>query len=183
MTTHRFQFPGLSLGRRSFRRMGLGLGGIFWVTVGLMGLPAIIRAPGGQSLAQQSHRIPSRSSPERSPVIIHPPVIWPYPYPYPPRTRIRERVRVVFAALGSDWAAVYLDGRLIYRAYNHNRQESIYLRPGGYRLEVTGVVRADVWASGYLDVGRNDANLLVIRFSKTGGVQVVGAPEVWVPDQ
>ena len=92
-------------------------------------------------------------------------------------------MRVVFEALGSDWGAVYLDDRLIYRAYNHNRQESIYIRPGGYRLEITGVVRADVWASGYLDVGRNDANLLVIRFSKTGGVQVVGDPYVWVPDQ
>jgi|GEM_PF-1128742 len=172
---------GQSLGRRAFRRVRCALGGIAWATVGLAGLPAMVGASGSPSLAQTSHRHPTHTSPGRSPVMIHPPVLWPYPYPYPPSTR--ERVRVVFEALGSDWGAVYLDDRLIYRAYNHNRQESIYIRPGGYRLEITGVVRADVWASGYLDVGRNDANLLVIRFSKTGGVQVVGDPYVWVPDQ
>ena len=111
--------------------------------------------------------------------IIRSPVVWPYPYP----TSTQHRVRVIFEAQGSDWGAVYLDDRLIYRAYNHNRQESIQVRPGGYRLEITGVARSDVWASGYLDLGRDHSRLVVIRFSKDHGVQVSGDPYVWIPDQ
>lgn len=178
MGSRRPQFLSPTPRRRSWQHLALAVGGV-WTTLGLIGLPALTGAPGGLSLAQQRSRIPSQ--PGRRAIIIHPPVVWPYPYPYP--TSNRRRVRVVFEALGSDWGAVYLDDRLIYRAYNHNRQESIDIRPGGYYLEITGVARADVWASGYLDVGRGDANLLVIRFSKAGGVEVVGDPYVWVPDQ
>jgi hypothetical protein len=112
-------------------------------------------------------------------IIIGPPIPWPYPRPLPQR----ETVRVEFDAEGRDWGAVYLDGRLIYRPHNFNRQEIIHLRPGGYRLEITGVVRADLWASGYLDIGRDNSQIVVIRFSKTGGVQVSGSPYVWIPDE
>ena len=153
-----------------------------WRTAaGLVSLPILLGVWGSPCRAQSYHQ--SRLALERGPSTIilhpHPPVVWPHPR----STSSRSRVRVVFDALGADWGAVYLDGRLIYRAYNHNRQESIYIRPGGYYLEITGVVRADVWASGYLDVGRNNANLLVIRFSKDGGVQVAGDANVWVPDR
>jgi hypothetical protein len=182
MVTHSHHLPGLSLGRHALRRFGLALGGTLWATAGLVGIPAMLGAPASQSLAQTSQGNSSHPSQGRSTIIIRPPIIWPYPYPTYP-TSNRQRVRVVFEALGSDWGAVYLDDRLIYRPHNHNREKSVYIQPGGYRLEVTGVVRSDVWASGYLDVGRSDANLLVIRFSKTGGVQVVGDPYVWVPDQ
>jgi hypothetical protein len=112
-------------------------------------------------------------------IIIHPPIFWPYPRPIPRR----EPVRIEFDAQGTDWGAVYLDGRLIYRPHNFNRQETLYLQPGGYYLEVTGVVRSDLWASGYLDIGRDDSRIVVVRFSKTGGIQVSGGPYVWIPDE
>ena len=115
-------------------------------------------------------------------IIIDHPAPWPYPWPQPYPQPPESRVRVEFDALGTDWGAVYLDGRLIYQPHNFNRQHTVYLRPGGYRLEVTGVVRSDRWASGYLDIGRDNSHLVVIRFSKTGGVSVSGSPEVWIPD-
>ncbi|HIK44175.1 MAG TPA: hypothetical protein IGR64_04725 [Leptolyngbyaceae cyanobacterium M65_K2018_010] len=115
---------------------------------------------------------------ESSQIIIHPTILWPYPRPLP-----REhRVRVEFDAQGTDWGAVYLDGRLIYRPHNFDRQKTLYLPPGGYRLEITGVVRSDLWASGYLDLGRDHSQIVVVRFSKAGGVTVSGGPYVWIPD-
>jgi len=124
------------------------------------------------------------SPPLANRIIIEHPTPWPYPWPYPwpqPYPQPPEsRVRVEFDALGTDWGAVYLDGRLIYQPHNFNRRHTVYLSPGGYRLEVTGVVRADRWASGYLDLGRDHSQIAVIRFSKTGGVTVSGSPEVWI---
>ncbi|MGG6240283.1 hypothetical protein ACQ4N7_16795 [Nodosilinea sp. AN01ver1] len=105
-------------------------------------------------------------------------IILPYPYPEPES----EQVRVEFDARGTDWGSVYLNNRLVYRPHNFDRQETIYLPPGGYRLEITGVVRSDVWASGYLDLGRDSSRLVVIRFSKTEGITVSGSPYVWIPD-
>jgi hypothetical protein len=115
----------------------------------------------------------------RSPRVIlrYPPVIL-VPYPSPEE----EQIRVEFDAQGTEWGAVYLDGRLVYRPHNFDRQETLYLPPGGYRLEITGVVRSEVWASGYLDLGRDSSRLVVVRFSKTGGVNVSGSPYVWIPD-
>jgi hypothetical protein len=114
------------------------------------------------------------------PVIIHRPPIILLPYPLPrPET---QRVRVEFDAQGTDWGAVYLDNRLIYRPQNFDRQKTLYLPPGGYRLEITGVVRSDRWASGFLDLGRDSSRIVVIRFSKTEGVTVSGSPYVWIPD-
>ncbi|WP_155523602.1 hypothetical protein [Nodosilinea nodulosa] len=116
----------------------------------------------------------------QSPVIIRQPSVIIVPYPRPaPET---ERVRVEFDARGSDWGAVYLDNRLVYRPHNFDRQETLYLPPGGYRLEITGVVRSDRWASGYLDLGRDSSRVVVIRFSKAEGVAVSGSPYVWIPD-
>jgi hypothetical protein len=165
LNNRRYPGNGLSQPRRVLARLmiPLALGTIF----------------SGFAVAQQQDGARSDRGHRRSIIIIRPSGTWPYPHPAPARRR--QRVRVVLDAQGSDWGAVYLDGRLIYRAYNHNRQETIYINPGGYRLEITGVARADVWASGYIDIGRNDANLLVIRFSKTGGVQVVGDPYAWIP--
>jgi hypothetical protein len=140
-------------------------------------LPAIPSAPLSQaSLPQPIQSLASRI------IIIHTPSPWPYPWPYPVPVPAEERVRVEFDALGTDWGAVYLDGRLIYRPHNFNRQHTVHLRPGGYRLEITGVVEFDRWASGYLDIGRDNSQIVVIRFSKTGGVSVSGRPEVWIPD-
>lgn len=134
--------------------------------------------------------VPPSSAPQplqpiaNSIIIIRPPRPHPHPYPYPYPYPIpqEERVRVEFDAQGTDWGAVYLDGRLIYRPHNFNRQHRVHLRPGGYRLEVTGVVQSDRWASGYLDIGRDNSQIVVVRFSRTGGVTVSGGPYVWIPD-
>jgi hypothetical protein len=141
-----------------------------------MALVAVLSAP---TQAQQSQAPASDTYFRRRTIIFYPSGVWPYPYPHPRQ----ELVRVEFDALGSEWGAVYLDGQLVYRPHNFNRQKTIYLRPGGYRLEVTGVTQTDLWDSGYLDVGRDDSRLVVIRFSKASGVQVAGAPYVWIPDE
>ncbi|MGB3199692.1 MAG: hypothetical protein WBA99_02250, partial [Nodosilinea sp.] len=111
-------------------------------------------------------------------VILRQPPIILVPYPSPEE----GLVRVEFDARGAEWGAVYLNNRLVYRPHNFDRQETLYLPPGGYRLEITGVVRSDRWASGYLDLGRDTSRLVVIRFSKTEGVTVSGSPYVWIPD-
>lgn len=127
-------------------------------------------------IIRSSRRVIIRQSPNifRQPSII----ILPYPYPEPES----EQVRIEFDAQGDEWGAVYLNDRLVYRPHNFDRQETLYLPPGGYRLEITGVVRSDVWARGYLDLGRDSSRLVVIRFSKTEGVAVSGSPYVWIPD-
>lgn len=110
-------------------------------------------------------------------IIINAPIIIPYP-----TTPARERVRVQFVAQGDEWAAVYLDDRLLYQPTNFNRRQEFRINQGAYRLVITGVSRFDVWASGYLDVGRDDSNVVVVTFSKNGGVSVGGDPYAWIPD-
>ncbi|QQE64655.1 hypothetical protein GFS31_13360 [Leptolyngbya sp. BL0902] len=147
-----------------------------WPSLGLVAslglLPALPASPVYPQDQPLAHRV----------IIIHRPTPWPHPWPYPQPQPPATRVRVEFDALGTDWGAVYLDGRLIYQPHNFNRRHTVHLQPGGYRLEVTGVVRSDRWASGYLDIGRDNSQIVVIRFSKTGGVSVSGSPEVWIPD-
>ncbi|PSR15520.1 hypothetical protein C8255_22685 [filamentous cyanobacterium CCP3] len=131
---------------------------------------------GSDHIIRSNRRVILRQSPV---IIRQPPIIMvPYPRPSPEA----ERVRVEFDARGSDWGAVYLNNQLVYRPHNFDRQETLYLPPGGYRLEVTGVVRSDRWASGYLDLGRDSSRVVVIRFSKAEGVTVSGSPYVWIPD-
>ncbi|MBD2259866.1 hypothetical protein [Pseudanabaena sp. FACHB-2040] len=113
-------------------------------------------------------------------IIINAPVIVPYPHRYP--TAPRQRVRVEFVAQGSDWGAVYLDNRLLYRPGNFNRRQGFWIDEGAYRLTITGVDQFEVWARGYLDVGRDDSNILVVTFSKNGGVSVSGSPYAWIPE-
>jgi len=144
----------------------------FWIQTGLM--TALMVLPNlGTAFAQTTTASNVIIIRRRPPV-----VIWPYPRPAPET----ETVRVEFDAQGTEWGAVYLDGRLIYRPHNFDRRKTIHLRPGGYRLEITGVVRSDLWASGYLDIGRDSSQIVVVRFSKTGGVSVSGSPYVWIPD-
>ncbi len=181
MTHSPFHRPSGQSSQSVFPPIGCLLRGLFLgsVAAGLAIIPTSTHAAPGQRLSQPHAPSELSAHPPQSGIIIYPPVVWPYPRPAP----ARGRVQVVFEAQGSDWGAVYLDGRPIYRYYNHNREETIYLNPGGYRLEITGVVRADLWASGYLDIGRDDSRIVVIRFSKETGVEVAGAPYVWIPDQ
>ncbi len=112
------------------------------------------------------------------------PVVIPgYPVIIVPRDRhIRRDVTVRFIAQGDDWASIYLDGRLLFRANNTRRDHTVTLEPGAYYLEVTGVTSFDRWDSGYLDVGRNDTNVIVVRYGPTSGVRVAGDPYTWLPD-
>jgi len=115
----------------------------------------------------------------RADIIINAPIIL-----YPRDQLPQQRVRVQFVALDDDWGAVYLDNRLLYRPGNFNRRQEFWLEPGSYRLEITGITRFEVWDSGYLDVGRDDAHVLVVTFSKQAGVvQVAGDAAAWIPDQ
>lgn len=110
-------------------------------------------------------------------VIINAPIII-----NPGEVEAKREVVVDFIGLGRDWGTVYLNGQVLYRPQNHNRRQQFLLEEGAYYLEITGIVRSERWASGYLDVGRLDANVLVVRFSKRGGVYVVGDPYAWIPD-
>ncbi|WOD41453.1 hypothetical protein [Nodosilinea sp. E11] len=156
---------------------------LIWGSIALVSLlwPAIALAQDSSPVQsdrviRSNRRIIIRQSPH---ILRQPPIIiLPYPRPIPEA----QPVRVEFDAQGTEWGSVYLDNRLIYRPHNFDRQETLYLPPGGYRLEITGVVRSDVWASGYLDLGRDSSRLVVIRFSKTEGVTVSGSPYVWIPD-
>lgn len=156
---------------------------LFWCITATVALPwaSIAQAQEGTTAAsdriiRSNRRVIIRQSSNilRQPSLI----ILPYPLPVPEP----EPVRVEFDAHGTDWGSVYLNNRLVYRPHNFDRQETLYLPPGGYRLEITGVVRSDVWASGYLDLGRDSSRLVVIRFSKAEGVTVSGSPYVWIPD-
>ncbi|MGF1521993.1 MAG: hypothetical protein ACFBSF_06695 [Leptolyngbyaceae cyanobacterium] len=124
-------------------------------------------------------------TPQLADITINFPVVVPgYPVIVVPR-RDREEEREVtlqFVAEGDDWATIYLDDRLLFRASNTRRNYSVTLEPGAYYLEITGVSRFEVWDSGYLDVGRNDSNIIVIRYSKDSGIQAGGDPYAWIPD-
>jgi hypothetical protein len=117
-------------------------------------------------------------------ITIQVPIVIPgYPVIVVPRREVEPSVTVRFMAEGNDWASIYLDGRLLFRANNTRRDHTVQLDPGAYYLEVTGVTSFDRWAAGYLDVGRNDANVVIVRYGKDSGVRVAGDPYVWLPDQ
>jgi hypothetical protein len=118
-------------------------------------------------------------------VSIQVPVVIPgYPVIIIPRRRVEAQpdVLVRFIAQGDDWASIYLDGRLLFRANNTRRDYNLELEPGAYHLEITGTTRFDSWDSGYLDVGRNDSNIIVIRYGRESGIRVSGDSNVWIPD-
>lgn len=103
-------------------------------------------------------------------------------YPvYERRQPVRRRVTVEFIAQGDDWANVYVDGRRIFSPANVDRRRRFTFREGAYEIKITGVDFFDVWAEGYLDVGRDDANIVVVSFSERGGVRVSGDPYAWIP--
>ncbi|MEL7313955.1 MAG: hypothetical protein AAFN08_03275 [Cyanobacteria bacterium J06559_3] len=124
-------------------------------------------------------------APQLADITINVPVVVPgYPIIVVPR-RDREEEREVtlqFVAQGEEWATVYLDNRLLFRASNTRRTYSVTLEPGAYYLEITGVSRFEVWGSGYLDVGRDDSNIIVIRYGKDSGIRVAGDPYAWISD-
>ncbi|MEM9004097.1 MAG: hypothetical protein AAGE59_11315 [Cyanobacteria bacterium P01_F01_bin.86] len=124
--------------------------------------------------------------PQVADVTIQIPVVIPSGYPVivvPRRDRDEEReVTLQFVAQGDDWATIYLDDRLLFRASNTRRNYSVTLEPGAYHLEITGVSRFEVWGSGYLDVGRDNSNIIVIRYGKDSGIRVAGDPYAWIPD-
>ncbi|NJN21800.1 MAG: hypothetical protein HC812_12255 [Leptolyngbya sp. RL_3_1] len=99
-----------------------------------------------------------------------------------PREAVEPPVTVQFVAQGDEWAVISLDGHTLFIAGNTRRNYTVNLQPGAYYLEITGANRFDIWDSGYLDVGRSDANVLVIRYSQSAGVQVAGDPYAWLPD-
>lgn len=155
---------------------------LLWGVAAAIALPCAPIAQAQEGTTAESDRIirsNRRVIIRQSPNIFRPSIIiLPYPRPEPES----EQVRIEFDARGDDWGAVYLNNRLVYRPHNFDRQETLYLPPGGYRLEITGVVRSEVWASGYLDLGRDSSRVVVIRFSKTEGITVSGSPYVWIPD-
>ena len=161
--------------RRLRPLMVLALSGLIsWLpaTAGQTSPPGINPLPPTTNLPQALPR-------SKADIIIHPPIIW----PYPPTIRApRRQIRVQFVAEGTDWGSVYLNQRLIYQPHNFNRRREFELDEGAYYLEVTGVARTDIWDSGYLDVGRDNANILIVVFSKTGGVRVIGADNAWISD-
>lgn len=157
------------------KRVGVWLGGLSLLAAGTS--PVSASLPMERMLAQGS---PSAGDASESDVIIHAPIIVPFPFPYPVQTE--SKVRVLFVAEGTEWGAVYLDDRLLFRPHNFNRREEFWLEPGAYHLEITGITRFEVWDSGYLDVGTGDSGALIVIFSKEEGVRVSGNPQAWIPD-
>ena len=115
-------------------------------------------------------------------IIIRYPTHDDYRYPIYERRRrpVRERVTVEFIAQGDEWANVFVDGRRIFSPRNSNRRKQFNFREGAYEIKITGADLFDVWAEGYLDVGRDDANIVVVSFSERG-VRVSGDPYTWIP--
>jgi hypothetical protein len=152
---------------------------------GLMAALALTWAPQAGAQETTIQRAPNQRSTQiiirqRPTTIRNPSIIVVPPYPLPRRED--TQVRVELDAQGRDWGTVYLNGRIVHQPGNFDRQKTLYLPQGGYRLEITGVVRSDRWASGYLDLGRDNSRLVVVRFSREGGVSVSGSPYVWIPD-
>ena len=117
---------------------------------------------------------------------------WGYPgYPgYPgdgsviiiqPPQQYQPPVLVEFDALGKDWGSVWINGEEVYRPQLYNRRQVLNLAPGGYRVVLTGITKYDVWAAGYLNVGRTGT--LRVVFSKAEGVYVQGDPSAWLGDR
>lgn len=91
------------------------------------------------------------------------------------------KVLVELVARNNEWGNVWIDGKNVFSPQNFNRRQTVYLCPGGYRVIITGVSQSDIWASGYLDVGRT--NVLIIAFSKKGIIEVKGDPKAWLADE
>lgn len=89
-------------------------------------------------------------------------------------------VLVEFVARGNDWGSVWIDGKAIFSPRSFNRRQTVNLCPGVYRVVFTGINRLDVWAVGYLDIGRT--NLVRLAFSREGRVSVSGDPDAWLLD-
>ncbi|MEO1123997.1 MAG: hypothetical protein AAFX95_07935 [Cyanobacteria bacterium J06639_16] len=105
-----------------------------------------------------------------------------FPFPTIPEEP-RRQVVVEFVGLGTEWAMIYLNDQRVASMGTHDRRQRLLLTEGAYRLQITGVTRFDTWATGYLDVGRSDANVIVVTFSPQQGVVGVGGdPLAWIPD-
>lgn len=103
----------------------------------------------------------------------------PYPRGFCP-SNFPGAVIVELIARGDDWANVWIDGREVFQPRNFDRRKTVTLCPGAYRVIITGITRFEVWASGYLDVGRT--NVVRIAFSKDRGVEIAGDVNAWLPD-
>lgn len=88
-------------------------------------------------------------------------------------------VLVEFVARGDDWANVWMDGREVFQPRTFDRTKTVTLCPGAYKIIITGITRFEVWATGYLDIGRT--NIVRVAFSKDGRVEVSGDPNTWLP--
>ena len=143
--------------------LGVGFGG-------LLAMPNAVADTIIRRSDHRSHRVIIYDRNSRYPIIIR------------DRHPIEQTVRVEFVAPGQEWANVSLDGRRVFTPRNFNRRQRLQVEAGAYYLEITGVDRFDTWSSGYLDLGRNDSNVVVITFSRENGVQVSGDPYTWIPD-
>ena len=139
-----------------------------WLRLGIIGLLCAIASP---------LVIPPIA--EAGQIIIHTSTHGHHHYPIYERER-RDRVTVEFIARGDEWANVYVDGRRIFSPRNTNRRKRFTFREGAYEIKITGVDYFDIWAEGYLDVGRDDTNIIVVSFSERG-IRVSGDPYAWIP--
>ena len=150
-----------------------------WLRIGLIGALCAIASPLAMAPAQAARRIIIRSPSHEE----HHPHERRHRYPvYERRQPVRRQVTVEFIAQGDEWANVYVDGRRIFSPSNYaNRRKRFTFREGAYDIKITGVDFFDVWAEGYLDIGRDDTNIIVVRFSERRGVSVSGDPYAWIP--
>ncbi|NEQ49389.1 MAG: hypothetical protein F6K11_04535 [Leptolyngbya sp. SIO3F4] len=150
-----------------------------WLRLGIIGLLCAIATPLViASSAEAGRRIIIRSPSHEEEHHYH------RRYPIYERRRQpeqRRQVTVDFIAQGDEWANVYVNGRRIFSPSNYaHRRKRFTFREGAYDIKITGVDFFDVWAEGYLDIGRNDTNIIVFRFSDRG-VRVSGDPYAWIP--
>lgn len=117
---------------------------------------------------------------DRTIIIRHPHDHHGYPVYERRRHPVSQRVTIEFIAQGDEWANVFVDGRRIFSPRNSNRRKRFTFNEGAYELKITGADLFDVWAEGYLDVGRDDTNIIVVSFSERG-VRVSGDPYAWIP--
>ena len=145
-----------------------------WLRLGIVGLLCAIATPLAIAPSAQADRRIIIRSPSHEEHRRHR-----YPV-YERRRPVQRQVTVEFIAQGDEWANVYVDGRRVFSPANSNRRKRFTLRAGAYDIKITGVDFFDVWAEGYLDVGRDDTNIIVVSFSERG-VRVSGDPYAWIP--
>ena len=145
-----------------------------WLRLGIVGLLCAIATPLAIAPSAQADRRIIIRSPSHEEHRRHR-----YPV-YERRRPVQRQVTVEFIAQGDEWANVYVDGRRVFSPANSNRRKRFTLREGAYDIKITGVDFFDVWAEGYLDVGRDDTNIIVVSFSERG-VRVSGDPYAWIP--